>query len=513
MKERRLLYNLPGLIFGLGLLLSIGHSQDDAPSSDNLRKWTNTQGQSIEGELLAVEGENVRLLMNGKQFVIALAGLSAADNLFVKEWQAQVSVAQADKFSVLRSQGFFQILNENGEVSGSFEEGEWMEPDDPLLPDETSEPDDEKREFASQRQQIFAGQSIRTKSETSVDLYSSTGAVVRVQADTELHIPERSGDEMASSLELLKGSLFLNVDAKQLQSEKKEFRLKTPTAILTVKGTQFFAEVKPDETISGVYEGSVEGVTEEDQVEDIAPGFVAEFYEDRTQSREMSEMESENRNVFDDLTVNKSSLADRAWGWNAFDWEVHSLLRKDGPEGKQEVSNTNIKRGRNQTGNLFVQFRPIDDDYQYGEFRIDTVVRELGEDFLGAEFRVRVNREVPLIVTTIGADKKESEMKKGGLLDRKGFEYLVQFHDLNTIQKHKIQYWRSYRPEEDLVRLQKGEWTTHFLPFNRNDYPDDYEVESWYIFLCFGPEVVAERETIEIEVAPPVLIFDKPIGQ
>ncbi|MDF1815291.1 MAG: FecR family protein [Verrucomicrobiales bacterium] len=364
-----------------------------------------------------------------------------------------------------------------------------------------------KNVLPNQRKQISGGQSILTKTGASVDLYSPAGAVIQVQAETELHFPEQNDQIPTSSLELLKGRLFLNIDSKQLQSERKEFRLKTPTAILAVKGTKFFAEVKPGVTISGVYEGKVAGIIAGGQTEDIAPGWVGRFFKDNTETGKMSQEEREDRKIFDVISLRKSSLAERAWDWNTFDWEVHTLLKKDGPTGKQEVSNSNIRRGRNKAGNLAVQFRPVAKSYKYGEFRIDSVVPEFGDGFLGAEFRIRVNRELPLIITTIGADQKELEKKKGRLLDDKGFDYLVQFHDLATIQEHKNRYWRNYELKEDEVRLQKDQWSTHFVPFSRNDYTKGYEVKSWFIFLCFGPEVVANREMIELEVAPPTLVF------
>ncbi len=473
------------------------------------RNWTNTQGKVIKGTMLGVEGEKVRLSVNGKEFAIPLSGLSAADNAYVQEWKAQVSVARTQQMRVLRSQGSFEIVGKNGEVIDS------ISPDGLIGPENGAAPGDPKiaKKLATQHKQLLAGQSIRTKTGASVDLYSTTGTIVQVQAETELHIPEEKGVPATSSLHLLKGRLFLNVDSKRLQADRKEFRLKTPTALLAVKGTQFFVEVKPDETISGVYEGMVEGSNTGGQSENIDPEFVAQFYDNKVETRKMSEKERADRVIFDDLSVRKSSLAERVWGWNAFDWEVHSLLRKDGPTGKQEVSNINIKRGRNQAGNLATQFRPVGEDFKYGEFRIDSVVTEFGEDFLGAEFRIRVNREVKLIITTIGADQKEKDKKKRGLLEQKGYEYLVQFHNLATIREHKSLYWENFRMEDEKVSLEKGRWTTHFVPFSRNDYPEDYEVKSWFIFLCLGPEVVAERETVELEIGPPVLVFKKEKAQ
>lgn len=487
------------------LFASVSLAQEGATTSEDLRTWTSKQGKEVQGRLVGVEGEKIRLLVKGKEYSIPLAGLSDSDNEYVKEWQQLLSVADIRQLHVFRTQGDYEIRGRNGEVIDS------ISSDDSIGIDggSSSSQQNVKKELAIRGKQILAGQSIHTKAGSSVDLYSTSGAVVQVQGDTELHISEEKEDTRASSLELLKGRLFLNVDAKQLQSDRKEFRLKTPTAILAVKGTQFFANVKTGETVSGVYEGKVEGALPPEQIENIEPGLVAQFYEDRIETRKMTEEEREERKVFDALSVRKSSLAEQTWGWNAFDWEVHSLLRIDGPSGKQEVSNINIKRGRNNAGNLAVQFRPIDESFNYGEFRIDSVFPKFGDGFLGVEFKIKANRKIPLIITTIGADQKELDKKKGGLLDRKAFEFLVEFHNLATIEEHKNQYWRNYQLEEDKVLLESGEWATYFVPFSRNDYPEDYDVKSWFVFLCFGPEVVAERETIELEIAPPVLVFEE----
>ncbi|MDF1657675.1 MAG: FecR family protein [Verrucomicrobiales bacterium] len=494
------------LIIGLGMLSSISLSQDTVKTDDDFRTWTNTKGVSIQGKLINVLEGKALILVNGKEFAIPLTGLSDSDNIFIKEWQSRVSPLRITKLSVLRGQGQFEIVDKDGSVVGSLSEEDWIEPENPDLAE--LEEVTAKKVRGTQSKQIFEGQSIRTKADASVDLYSPTGAIIHLRPETELQLPEPKEVAPASSLELLKGSLFLKVDAKELQSDRKEFRLKSPTAILTVKGTEFFAKVESDSTISGVYEGQVEATYADEKIEDIFPGYVTELYDDRAVSREMSEEEKAARRVFDTLAVRKSSLADQAWGWNAFDWEVHSLLKEEATSNKQEISSINVQRGRNEAGNLAVEFRPIDEKYQYGEFRIDTVVGEPGEDLLGAEFRIRADRNVPLIITTLGADQAEKDRKKGGLLDRSGYEFLVEFHNLKTIQEHKTQYWGTYRLEDDQANLENDGWNTHFVPFSRNDYPETYDVKSWYIFLCLGPEVVATRNTVKLEIAPPVLVFD-----
>ncbi len=82
----------------------------------------------------------------------------------------------------------------------------------------------------------------------------TTGA--RMGADTEVRVPDTA--EKSHSLELLKGSLFMNISGEKLkQRAAGEFRLKTPAALLAVKGTKFFTVSKDDTDTIGVHEGSV----------------------------------------------------------------------------------------------------------------------------------------------------------------------------------------------------------------------------------------------------------------
>lgn len=59
------------------------------------RQWTNRDGKSLTGELKAVNGDQATLLIGGRQFDIAIATLSDADQAFIKEWQA-TAATQAD---------------------------------------------------------------------------------------------------------------------------------------------------------------------------------------------------------------------------------------------------------------------------------------------------------------------------------------------------------------------------------------------------------------------------------
>jgi hypothetical protein len=79
---------------------------------------------------------------------------------------------------------------------------------------------------------------------------------VRLSRDSVVRLPDSS--QTSHSLELLKGKLFLNISSEDLKkSGNSEFRLKTPSALLAVKGTLFFANVGANEDTVGVHEGSL----------------------------------------------------------------------------------------------------------------------------------------------------------------------------------------------------------------------------------------------------------------
>lgn len=75
-------------------------------------------------------------------------------------------------------------------------------------------------------------------------------------AETQVRLP-KTGDK-AQSLELLKGKLFLNISAEEVKKRgDASFRLKTPAALLAVKGTKFFASVEKAAETCGVHEGII----------------------------------------------------------------------------------------------------------------------------------------------------------------------------------------------------------------------------------------------------------------
>lgn len=102
------------------------------------------------------------------------------------------------------------------------------------------------------------GQTISTGSGAGVSVALGEEVIMgtaRLGPDTEVKIPDQK--DTVHSLELLKGQLFLNINGELLQKRGKgEFRLKTPAALLAVKGTKFFALIGQSELV-GAHEGTV----------------------------------------------------------------------------------------------------------------------------------------------------------------------------------------------------------------------------------------------------------------
>ena len=108
---------------------------------------------------------------------------------------------------------------------------------------------------------VKSGETLQVKQDENCDLYLPQIGTARITSDSKLKIPPKDANpeqaKSGHSLELLKGKLFLNIDSAKLQKKSKQFRLKTPTAILAVKGTQFFAETKENYDSIGVNKGIV----------------------------------------------------------------------------------------------------------------------------------------------------------------------------------------------------------------------------------------------------------------
>ncbi|MFN0080199.1 MAG: FecR domain-containing protein [Prosthecobacter sp.] len=85
-------------------------------------------------------------------------------------------------------------------------------------------------------------------------LLGTLGAA-RLEANSAIRMPDAKSTH---SLEMLKGRLFLNIDAAEIKKrQNSEFRLKTPAALLAVKGTKFFVVSENGRDTVGAHEGAV----------------------------------------------------------------------------------------------------------------------------------------------------------------------------------------------------------------------------------------------------------------
>lgn len=105
---------------------------------------------------------------------------------------------------------------------------------------------------------VEEGGRVLTGANSATSLFLGTAGTARLGAGSELQVPAATDKDR--SLEMVKGSLFLNIDGAELKKRGgTEFRLKTPAALLAVKGTKFFTVTDQGtntDTI-GVHEGSV----------------------------------------------------------------------------------------------------------------------------------------------------------------------------------------------------------------------------------------------------------------
>ena len=142
---------------------------------------------------------------------------------------------------------------------------------------------------------LTPGQTLRTGPGGSAELELDGSGAVRVEANSEVKISEaKDGKPLPGSLEMLKGKLFLNVDSAALKkSGNREFRLKTPVAVLAVKGTKLFAFSSEKSDTFGVHEGMVAVAEPQSrQVRQLKAGTAAEASVGKlTQSRPLNAVE------------------------------------------------------------------------------------------------------------------------------------------------------------------------------------------------------------------------------
>jgi hypothetical protein len=101
-----------------------------------------------------------------------------------------------------------------------------------------------------------AGSTLATGAGSSAVIRAPGIGKVIMGPETQMRLPKAS--EAGSSLELLKGRLFLEIDPAAVKKRgAATFRLKTPAALLAVKGTRFFAISEGGTDTAGVHQGVV----------------------------------------------------------------------------------------------------------------------------------------------------------------------------------------------------------------------------------------------------------------
>jgi FecR protein len=107
---------------------------------------------------------------------------------------------------------------------------------------------------------VRRGELIRTAPDAFCDVLIPSAGTLRLLPGTEVRLPasQAANPAQAHSLELLKGKLFLDIDAVELNKRRQgQFRLKTPTTVLAVRGTRFFAVSEQGLDTAGVHQGQV----------------------------------------------------------------------------------------------------------------------------------------------------------------------------------------------------------------------------------------------------------------
>jgi hypothetical protein len=139
-----------------------------------------------------------------------------------------------------------QITSTSGTVAATTPEGSKV-----IVP-QTPSASGEAPVSATQR----AGSVVETGPDSQATLALPGAGTLLMSADTQVRLP-KPGDK-GQSLELLRGKLFMNISAEEVKKQgNASFRLKTPAALLAVKGTKFFASVEKDTETCGVHEGQI----------------------------------------------------------------------------------------------------------------------------------------------------------------------------------------------------------------------------------------------------------------
>lgn len=101
------------------------------------------------------------------------------------------------------------------------------------------------------------GSTLATGAASSAMISVPSAGSFMMGPNTQVKLPMT--EEKGHTLELLKGRLFFDINAEEIKKRGSvTFRLKTPAALLAVKGTQFFTSSINGVDTAGVHQGSVD---------------------------------------------------------------------------------------------------------------------------------------------------------------------------------------------------------------------------------------------------------------
>ncbi len=475
-------------------------AQTEEVAQEPVRTWTNSEGNSIVGRLLDIDGDSVQLKVKGKDFEVSLSSLSKADQDHIAKWKErsdtlkreneELSTALTSDLITIRHDGMFQILSGELKVIGEPEEYE----DDPALqPGLVAKP----------------GHTIVVEQGTDLRMYASSGASLRVRpeenTETRIKVPGPAPDEPKMSLELLKGNLFLNVDGEELKKERREFRLKTPTAILAVKGTKFFANAKEGRVVAGVSEGEISATLEKGETLKVEAGYAVEIVEGKASIRPLKKEEKAELSSSTEKLVQLVPLTDRVWDWT-WNWEAHFDEWRQG-YGADKYSKAGITEKR-LSGKVFdVTFTPEKLGGKWISCYSSLAFSDagLGDRILGAKVNYRLAGMNQIYV---GMNSNPASLKTQRISDANIPGWKQEIERL----KDKIKrYPKSVSINESLLRERLDSFPALVTKETLNSsfvflQPSD----SWEIYFGLDHEFIAQTGStpIQLTVEPPLIILE-----
>jgi hypothetical protein len=224
--------------------------------------------------------------------------------------QTTATTAQVTQMLIFRNSGTVQVVAKDGSVRDAYATPADKPPDEsdrykstnpkPAIAKKTAAASGDSSTY----HYVFAGETLKTGKGGSADLALSGGGSVRVEANSEIKLPEKKdGTTQTESLEVLKGKLFFSIDAEALKKRgTQDFRIKTPTAILAVKGTRFFVQSSNDVDTISAHKGEV-SVSASGQTQLVDQDNAVSTAGKMLRARQMGDAEKGWQGVYDEIEL------------------------------------------------------------------------------------------------------------------------------------------------------------------------------------------------------------------